>query len=90
MKRVNVKNDKIDVTVSLDWDNVLLEACEELALQKGDLLSIHFRNHKEEFTYTNIPVYTKPYHPAEKLSYLLSKCPMLQQYIDKYDLVLSV
>jgi len=90
MKRVNVKNDKIDVTVNLDWDNALLEAYEELCLQKGVLLSIHFRNHKEEFTYTNIPVYTKPYAPAEKLAYLLSRCPMLQKYIDAYGLVLSV
>lgn len=90
MKRVRVFGNRIDVEVLVDWDNILHQDCKELNLKKGDSLEIFYRDTKGHYKYETIPVYTKPYHPAEKLAYLLNKQPNVQKLIDEFDLVLSV
>jgi hypothetical protein len=90
MKRVRVTSDKVDVEVLLDWDNYLVDDCEPLNLKKGDSLGIFYRNKSSEYKFENIPVYTKAYHPQEKLSYLLGKQPNIQKLMDNFDLVLSI
>ena len=62
----------------------------EFDIKKGDDLSVHFRNNRNEYKYENIPVYTKPYHPQECLTFLINKNPKLETLIKVYDLVLSV
>lgn len=90
MKKVQVVGRGVDVTVELTWLNLCLKDYPELQLKQWDDLGIHYRNHKDEYTYTNIVVYDKPYHPKEKLDFLVAKNPTLQKFITKYDLVLSV
>ena len=90
MKKVRVYDSKVDVIVELSWENKLLQPSKELKLEIGDSLEIHYRNHSSDYTYENIPVYTSPYHPQEKLDFLLAKNPTLQKLIDRLDLVPSV
>lgn len=90
MKLVRVKNYKVDVNVLVDWNNKLKKDVKELNLKKGDDLGIFYRNNPKSYTYENIPLYTKPYHPKEQLDYLLSKNPNLSKLIERFDAVLSV
>jgi hypothetical protein len=90
MKRVRVTSDKVDVECLLDWDNIIQHDSEELSLKKGDSLAIFYRNYSSNYKFENIPVYTKAYHPQEKLSYLLGKQPNIQKLMDNFDLVLSI
>ena len=90
MKKVQVTGQGVGVIVELSWLNICLQDYPELQLKKFDDLGIHYRNHKDEYTYTNLVVYDKPYHPQECLDHLLAKNPTLQKLIDRLDLVPSV
>lgn len=90
MKQVHVTGYKVDVVVDLDWDNKCQQDYDVLNLKKGDDLGIHYRNYKNRFKYENVPVYTKPYHPKEKLDYLLAKNPKLNVLMQRFNAVLSV
>ena len=90
MKKVQVTGQGVDVIVELSWLNICLQNYPELQLKKFDDLGIHFRNHKSDYTYTNIVVYDKPYAPGEKLDFLLAKNPTLQKLITRLDLKPSV
>jgi hypothetical protein len=90
MKRVKITGGGKEAIVSLNWENRVTEACNVFNIKVGDDLSVHFRNHRDAYHYENIPVYTKPYHPAEKLSWMLAKNLKLQGLINRFSLVLSV
>ena len=90
-----VKNVKIigggkEAIAILDWNNRLTEPCPTFGLNIGDDLSIHYRNHSEEYKYENIPVYTKLYHPQEIMDYMIAKNTKMNKLIETFDLVLSV
>jgi hypothetical protein len=90
MKCVQITYGKKQGVAVLDWDNKLVVNCDPFGLKVGDDLSVHYRNHKDEYQYENTPIYTAPYHPKESLDRLLNKNSKLNALIQKFDLVLSV
>jgi hypothetical protein len=90
MKKVRVYNNIVDVIVQISWDNILYDDVKELDLKAGDDLGIFYRNKKSEYKFENLVVYDRPYHPQEKLDFLLAKNPTLQKLIDQYNFVLSL
>ncbi len=90
MKCVQITYGKKQGVAVLDWDNKLVVNCDPFNLKIGDDLSVHYRNHKGEYQYENIPIYTAPYHPQESLNWLLAKNPKLNTLIETFNLVLSV
>lgn len=90
MKKVQVSGQGKTVDVLVNWDNILYEDCPQLKMKKGDSLSIFYRNHPKDYTYLSIPVYVNPYHPQEKLAYMVNKNKAVKKLIESFDLVLSV
>lgn len=89
MKKIRVLNKTTDVVVITDYKYINQIDVPELELKAGDDIRGFYHRNKGKYDFVPMNYYDKPYTQEDKLEVFRKKNPMLDKWIEEFDLELT-
>ena len=89
MKKIRVINKTTDVVVITDHKYITQDDVWEIGISRGDDFSNFYHRNKGKYDFIPMNYYDKPYTQEDILKNFLERQPILQDFIDEFDLELT-
>ena len=89
MKKIRVINKTVDVVVVINHNYVVNKDVWEIGVSRGEDFKNFYHRNKSKYDFVPMNYYDKPYTQEDILNNFLERKPILQRYIDEFDLELT-